>query len=525
MTSNIDVVCSGTIEEYFRELERQAGDCYKIAENARRKGLDPERFVEIPKAKDLASRVEGLLGIDGIAERIRELSKRHNREEVSIQCAKEIALSMKDSKEKALDSAIRVGLAILTEGILVAPLEGVANVKVHGRGKSSYASIYYAGPIRSAGGTGQAMSVLIADLVRRELDTNEEIELLIKNCPICIDGEGTEEEEISGNRDLPRVETNRVRGGAMLVLGEGLCLKASKIQKHVKRLKVDGWEFINVLAKDKKEPESEEEVTMIKPSDKFAKDIVAGRPVLCDSSKKGGFRLRYGRSRTTGLAAVSIHPATMAILDDFITIGTQIKLERPGKAGAVTPCDTIEGPIVLLKNGDVIEVNDMEEALELRKEIKMIVDLGEILIPYGEFLENNHRLMPGAFSREWWQRELEDRVQDEEKVQDIIHEMTPEKALNISKEFDVPLHPDYNLFWHDITSEELVKLKNHVLKGKYEDNILKFGLNEEIKMVLIALGAPHKVLKNQNPWKKTMTFLSWFRRLRESKSEPGDQPE
>ncbi len=525
MEKNNGVACSRSIARYFHQLESEADECYNIAEKARRQGRDPELFVEIPKAKDLASRVEGLLEIQGIAERIRELSRQYDREGVSIQLAKEVAKNAKGSKQQALDNAIRAGLAVLTEGILVAPLEGVADVKVHGRGKSSYASIYYAGPIRSAGGTGQAMSVLIADLVRRELGigryiptqkeierykeeislykrmqytpTNEEIELIIKNCPICIHGEGTEEEEISGNRDLPRVETNRVRGGACLVLGEGLCLKASKIQKHVRRLKIDGWEFINTLAKGKKKGDDSEDKTLIEPSDKFAKDIVAGRPVLCDSSKKGGFRLRYGRGRATGLAAVSIHPATMTILDDFIAIGTQIKLERPGKAGAVTPCDSIEGPIVLLNNGDLVEVKSMSEALTLRKDIKRIVDLGEILIPYGEFLENNHRLMPGAFCSEWWLGELESKVEDEESIQHLIENMSAKKAFDISEEFGVPLHPDYNLFWHDIVVEDYKKLRKHVLQGQLEDGLLEIGNDEDIKRILIALGALHKVRDNK----------------------------
>src|SRR5439155_437428 len=81
--------------------------------------------------------------------------------------------------------------------------------------------------------------------------------------------------------------------------------------------------------------------------------------------RPGGLRLRYGRTRATGLAAVALHPATMHILDDFIAVGTQIKTERPGKAGAVTPCDTIEGPLVVLDTGDFIEVPDAAAAKRL----------------------------------------------------------------------------------------------------------------------------------------------------------------
>lgn len=82
--------------------------------------------------------------------------------------------------------------------------------------------------------------------------------------------------------------------------------------------------------------------------------MVAGRPVIGHPSTAGGLRLRYGRGRTTGLAALAIHPSTMFALEVSLPIGTQIKIERPGKAGAVTPCDQIEGPILLMKNGDLI---------------------------------------------------------------------------------------------------------------------------------------------------------------------------
>src|SRR3989440_13098783 len=75
------------------------------------------------------------------------------------------------SKEKAVERAVRVGLAILTEGILVAPLEGLATVKIkRNRDGTSYVDLSYTGPIRSAAGTGPAFSGLIAAGVGRELD-------------------------------------------------------------------------------------------------------------------------------------------------------------------------------------------------------------------------------------------------------------------------------------------------------------------------------------------------------------------
>ncbi|HVG36301.1 MAG TPA: DNA polymerase II large subunit, partial [Thermoplasmata archaeon] len=366
-----------------------------------------------------------------------------DREELAILVAKEMAVRPATSKEKAVERAVRVGLAILTEGILVAPLEGLAGVKIkRNRDGTSYVDLSYAGPIRSAGGTGQALSVLIADIVRRELGlgryvptreeverfkeeiplyrqaqhlqytpSDEEISLIVSNCPVAIDGEGTEDAEISGHRDLPRIETNRIRGGACLVIADGMCLKAPKIQKHVKKLRIDGWEFIDeYLAQKESRPEDTKDELGVEPSEVFIQNIVAGRPVLCHPSRPGGLRLRYGRTRATGLAALALHPATMHILDDFIAVGTQIKTERPGKAGAVTPCDRIEGPLVVLDSGDFVEVADADAAKRLTPRVRVIADLGEILVPFGEFLENNHVLMPGAFSLEWYGALLREKL-------------------------------------------------------------------------------------------------------------------
>jgi len=141
------VAASEEMNHYFKSLQDEANRCYAVAKLARKKGLDPELDVEIPQAEDLASRVEKLLNFDGIAGLIRETAKKHNREEMSIIVAKKVASDFKGSKSEALDRAVRVGLAVLTEGILVAPLDGIGEVKINGAGKETYASISFAGPI------------------------------------------------------------------------------------------------------------------------------------------------------------------------------------------------------------------------------------------------------------------------------------------------------------------------------------------------------------------------------------------
>jgi DNA polymerase II large subunit len=222
-------------------------------------------------------------------------------------------------------------------------------------------------------------------------------------------------------------------------------LKAPKIQKHVRRLHIDGWEFIDAYLEAKGGSVGNlGSGAILEPNETFIENILAGRPVLCHPSRAGGLRLRYGKSRANGLAALSLHPATMVVLDEFIAVGTQIKTERPGKAGAVSPCESIEGPLVLLENGDFVAITSESEAREARPKIKRIADLGEILVPYGEFLENNHPLVPGTFSIEWYREELRAAAGE---LPAGWESPSWEHALELSREHRVPLHPRYNLFW------------------------------------------------------------------------------
>jgi len=504
--------------------------CYAIAKRARRQGKDPTLDVEIPPAEDLAARVEAQVGPPGVAARVREATARlGNREVVSLLVAQDIAKEMTERgepREKTLDQAVRTGLSILTEGVLVAPLEGIAAVKIGANADGSeYVDLYFAGPIRAAGGTAQAMSVLIADLVRRPLGigkfqvtdeeverykeeiaaykveahlqynpTPAEIELIARRCPVCINGEGTERIEVSGNRDLARVETNQLRGGACLVMAEGMILKAPKILKHVDALKVEGWDFLTGLIKKEKAAEvGADGVHEIPANHKFMAEILAGRPVFAQPMRPGGFRLRYGRARTGGLASTALHPATMAVLDDFLAVGTQLKVERPGKGTVATPCDTIEGPTVLLRNGNLVRLTSPAQAVELRSAIAEIVDVGEMLIPFGEFSENNALLPDASWVWEWW-------VQEHKAATGTPEDVAPTgttsgaEMVRLAETTGVPLHPDGTLLWHDVTAVEMRELGDAMRRsGWFEAAALWLPVEPAAKETLVRLLSLHTV--------------------------------
>ena len=507
-------------------------EAYEIARSARATGLDVTDRVEIPLASDMADRIEELIGIRGIATEIRSLAKTLTREEISIEIARKVAeMFRKDGQKIALEKAVRVGLAILTEGILVAPLEGIADVTIEGNPSgSNYAAVVYSGPIRGAGGTAQALSVVIADIVRRDLGigsylatedeieryieeiqsynrlkhlqylpTPEEIRAAVKNIPVCIDGEGSEEEEVSGHRDMPRVRTNRIRGGMCLVLCEGILQKAKKIIKHTNKLGMNEWKFLEAIAEAKKDDSGHS-----KSSEKFLKDLVAGRPVFSHPGRPGGFRLRYGRSRVSGLAAASINPITMKVLDSFIAIGSQIKVELPGKAAAVTPCDTIDPPMVLLKSGDHLKVRSLSMAEELLDQIETITDIGEILISFGDFLENNQKLLPGSFCHEWWRLYLPSDLK--EKYFEAAP--TEEEAIAMSRERRIPLYPEYDFFWHDLTTNDIMHLRKTILdSGTFDGKLL---IPDEVRDLLIRLGVEFRKIGDRVspvPWRSLIASL------------------
>ncbi|MFP9062055.1 DNA polymerase II large subunit [Natrialbaceae archaeon A-chndr2] len=547
-------------EQYFERLETGLEDALEVAETAKSRGSDPKPEVEIPVAKDMADRVENILGIEGVAERVRELEQEMSREEAALALAEDFAegrVGDYETKAGKVEGAVRTAVALLTEGVVAAPIEGIDKVEILSNDDGTeFVNVYYAGPIRSAGGTAQALSVLVADYTRAlvGLETydarSEEIEryaeeialydketglqyspkdketkFIAKHLPIMLDGEATGDEEVSGFRDLERVDTNSARGGMCLVMAEGIALKAPKIQRYTSQLDEIDWPWLQDLIdgtyydaadsdgsessddsggddaaedaeteddhegsdgddssdidSDSSDPDHEmgDEVSgppRVEPATKFLRDLIAGRPVFSHPSAKGGLRLRYGRARNHGFATGGIHPATMHIVDDFLATGTQIKTERPGKAHGIIPVDSIEGPTVRLANGDVRRIDDVEEALEVRNGVEKILDAGEYLVNYGEFVENNHPLAPASYVFEWWIQDLDDAGADVQALEDDpridLEDPSAAEALEWATDYDAPLHPKYTYQWHDLSVEAFSTLATAVTEGTVEDD-------------------------------------------------------
>jgi DNA polymerase II large subunit len=531
-------------QNYIEAMENQLKQLYVISERARSSGLDPSLKTECIIAKDIADLVEGLVGPKEVAGSIRELSTKLQREEIAFKIAEEIVYGKFGNMEPeaAAEQAIRTALAIFTEGLTAAPIQGVAQVKIKTNAdRTSYLAIYFAGPIRSAGGTDQALTLVVGDFVRRLLGldrykpTAEEVSRFLEELrlyeravgrfqyhlpddevkkaldllPVEVTGTESDPVEVSSFRNLQRVETNRVRGGALRVVNDGIVGRAPKVLTIIEKLGFQGWDWLREFRKKSE-----------KKSSGFMDDVIAGRPIFSFPSRCGGFRLRYGRARNTGLAAVGIHPATMLVVERFLAAGTQMRLELPGKGGVTLPVDSLEQPVVLLKDGSVVRVS-LVNFKRIKNKVKKILFLGDILISFGDFLYTNKTLFPSGYVEEWWVKDLQMAIAERfdgdlskaaetakisgEKLGAFLEDSfdkkpTAKEAIALSLHLDVPLHPSSTFFWSNLPSvKEVETLQKWLLESEVtleDDAVQKIvgAMEPNVAKALRKIFAPHRII-------------------------------
>src|SRR5713226_1342838 len=510
--------------DYYTKLSEEVFRTFEKAAAAKSTLADSSGMVEPKIAFDLADRVSKMHDID-VTERLRALIQSTTKELAALNLSEEIALGKysgpESTLEERLDLAVRVGLAIVTEGVTVAPLQGINEVKIKkNHDGSDYLSISFAGPIRSAGGTEAASTMLIADHIRkiaglskyqansfddetgrfveelrlyeREAGNfqyhvpDEDVVTVISNLPVELNGVDTDPVEIVSHRNMARISTNRVRGGALRVLNDGLIGKSRKLLKLIELFDLDGWDWLKSLK------------GAIQTGDEDAashrmREVITGRSVLSMPKKLGGFRLRYGRACNTGFASIGIHPVVAEILDHVITVGTQIKLDLPGKASTVAFVDSLDTPTVRLTNGNVVKIKDVAHGIHLKPHIAKILHLGDILVSYGDFLENNAELVPTGYVEEFWIQELKEKItkyepNDNELLSYLDKIPDLEDAFRISLNFGIGLHPHYLYYWDQITIEEFEKILN---PNKIESDLVTYA--KDMKEILEKLGVPHEV--------------------------------
>jgi DNA polymerase II large subunit len=533
---------------YQQDILRKVEQIYELGSKARKIGLDASNAVESKIAYDLADRVAKMHDID-IASRLRTLLERTTKEKAALKIAEEIALGEHDAGDlrTRLDNAVRVSLAVVTEGVTVAPLQGISNVQLKNNSDgSTYLSISFAGPIRSAGGTEAALTMLIADHARKVVgiskyiansyddETGRFVEELriyerevgnfqfkvldadvikcIKSLPVELDGIDTDQVEVAGHRNMRRISTDRVRGGALRVMNDGIIGRSRKLLKLVEALDLVGWEWLKDLNVAVQTGDGDD------AANHRMSEVITGRPVLSMPKRLGGFRLRYGRCCNTGFATIGIHPTVPVLLDHAIVVGTQIKMDVPGKASTIALVDDIDPPIVRLNDGSVLQVRTAEHASVVRQRIEKILYLGDILISYGDFLENNAELLPASYVEEAWLQELHSHLSNSSISNLQRSEINPQSiklmskssfkdipnikdAFRMSLMLGIPLCPRYSFFWEHISIDEVLFLKENLICSYIQDDnngascsYFLIKNNFQLKDILERLGVYHSLI-------------------------------
>lgn len=497
-----------SIKEYNRFLQEKFWEAYEYAIQAKENGYDPEKKPESIISFSQAETIEKILGLNGFKERFEELKKTLPPIEIPFKIAEDIILGRfgSFSEEKAAELALKAALASLTPpGTTAAPIEGIEKVLIKKNvDNTRYLAVYFSGPMRSAGGTEQALSIILADFIRRVLKLDrykptkdevsryiEELRLyergknrfqykvakdqiaeVIENLPVEITGTPSEETEVVIYRDLPRVETNRLRGGALRIINDGIIGRVKKFESIINKLNISGWSWISRIEVESTKSE-------------YLKEVLIGRPFFSSSESFGGFRIRYGRARNTGLMAMGIHPVAMELLRGFLSIGSQLRIDRPGKSAIVMPVDSIMPPMVKTRDGSVHLVESEDKLKRIQHDISKVLFLGDILISVGDYIEGNTSLDKVGYTEEQWATELEAALKDKEaKIKslpleaDFLCEIVKNPFLNIdfgtalqiSLALDIPLHPAFHSFIDNLNASELLHVIECFKKAKAEED-------------------------------------------------------
>ena len=195
ISQEIPFAAAPHIKEYFKLIQKDTLAVFVRAQDAKQTGVDLTNFVEVTPAVDLADRAETIIGLTGLAKRFREIfGEKKDRRKAYFQLFVEI-LDQKWWKipddQKRVEIGIKTCLLIETEGVVVAPLDGVPKVEINSnQDGSKYIDIYFAGPIRAAGGSSTVIPLILGDFARtymgldRYKPTQDEIERYVEEIGI-----------------------------------------------------------------------------------------------------------------------------------------------------------------------------------------------------------------------------------------------------------------------------------------------------------------------------------------------------
>jgi DNA polymerase II large subunit len=535
------------IRDYYSEITNSYEKARDYCNTIKGRGYDIDSAQQSQEVCDKADRLEALTQIKGIAEMLREYESSSSPAETALKLSEDIALGHFGffEKEQILNLAMKASLVVVTSYVSAIPAEDITKVIIKQNGDGTlYASVVF-GQISGIMSPFQAaFLLLVIDKIRitvgldkyhvnstgedevarfiEEVNTYERevgpfrlhindnhIRQVLQNLPVEVDGLGTEESEVLINRGLSRVKVDRLRGGALHVLIEGIIGNSDRLYALSRELQLREWAWL---------PSLDPIERLKRPDDRqsYILNAKPGKPVLSLPDRQGSFRLRYGRAQNTGDGCYGFHPAVLELLDFPMTTGTQIKLSITNRIGSVAVVDSLEPPIVELENGDVYRVENTDQARSLKSQTKSIIHLGDILVSPNEFSYSGCKLEPSGYVEEWWssdlQKGIEDRHLDLQQLSTLsaidINRLqamptnplsfrpTLAESIQLCDTIGIPLHPRYLYYWDAVTLKDIFTLREGIVDyrdSETEACSLTFMHSKQIKHILETAGIPHKL--------------------------------
>jgi DNA polymerase II large subunit len=540
-------IIGSPLQDYYADVAKSYEKAHGYSIIVKGRGNDIDRSPQSQEVCDKADRLEALTQIKGIAKRFREHGSSSSTVETSLKLSEDIALGHFGffEKEQILNMATRTSLAVVTSYVSMLPAEDVTKVVIKKNGDGTlYPAVVFGQVSGIISPLQAAFLLLIVDKIRitiglekyhvnstgedeiarfmEEIGTYErevgpfhlhvsesDLRQVLLNIPVEVDGLGTEDSEVLVNRGLSRVKGDRLRGGALHVLIEGIIGKSARLYALSKELQLQEWTWLpnlDAIEKPRGPGDPQSYILNAKP----------GKPVLSLPDKQGSFRLRYGRAQNTGDGCFGFHPAVLELLDFPMTTGTQIKLSIANRVGSVAVVDSLEPPIIRLENGDVYRVESIDQAKSLKDRMESIIHLGDILASPNEFSYSGSRMESSGYVEEWWSSDLhrnqEDRHLDLPQLSTLAtidvnrlqaisanplsFRPTLTESIQLCDAIGVPLHPHYLYYWDALTPKDIFALREGILD--YQDPgtdaySLTFVHSQQIKHILEMAGIPHKL--------------------------------
>lgn len=445
----------------------------------------------------MAAKIATLLEDPSLETEIQQLLPEPNREHLLSKIL-DLVLAKDISVGEKYEHALRVCTGILTEGVVTAPIDGLVSATIDPT--ENFPRLTFAGPIRAVGGTNLIYLVILAEHLRRRLNLNayvptkqeidrtvvevkqyqkkhppqvkpatEELEHMVRNCTVMIDGVETEAEEVPLHKYLPRIQAPRIRGIPSLVYTEGFLIRGKKVLDLLKYYDLPQWTvWINDLIKMGKNYRKEGQRFL---GSEFKYALTMGRPVLSNSGSLAGLRLKIGTTPTIGLAGSNVTKQLIDLIK-FINVGSQLIISLPGKATTITGVTKeLARPLVVYQNGliDYYTVNTYDRVRE-------ILDLGQILVSAGDFIQSN-KLMPRRdYCDSCWGYDTNSELKFED--------LTQQQHLNVHRKYpNAKLHPYFSLMLDALEFKDYFDLRVKLRNGDY-------SVNEKTLKVLKALQLP-----------------------------------